>query len=232
MTRVMAVALWLVSGSVLLLAGCASDEPYRAYEGPPRSLDEVAVLLVPVSVQVDQVDGQPFAGGGGLLGDPKSELHFLPGPHDLKVRYHVLWPIRYDEHEKVVSEVVTLRFEAAAGGRYAIAFEQPAELKDARRFAKSPVFRVEVSDSLVKGPGLPAATVPAAETPADAPPVVTEAPAGRPAAPVPETPAPEVRVLEALKLLWEGASEAERRSFREWIEKVSPAVPGESAGGS
>jgi hypothetical protein len=92
------IGLTLLMCSLLAAAGCAT---YRAYPGPQRPRDEIALLTV-VATDV-HVDGEPVS--------PKDarRIELLPGLHTFQ------WSYRYPNG---YSEAKSLAFEAAAGQRY------------------------------------------------------------------------------------------------------------------
>ena len=88
----------LVLSAVLLAGGCAT---YRAYPGPKRPHDEVAVLTVPPTVT--SVDGEP------MLKDSVGTIELLPGRH--AIEWEFIYPNSFRETQR-------LTFEAKAGERY------------------------------------------------------------------------------------------------------------------
>jgi len=76
-----------------------------------------------------------------LAGLP-TELHLLPGPHRISVRYSVIWPISKDYHETVRSDPVVLELDGQAGDVYTVSYEKPRRLRQAKQFARDPVFEL------------------------------------------------------------------------------------------
>ncbi len=83
---------------LLAASGCAT---YRAYPGPSRPREEVALLTVTATGL--RIDGQPVT--------PKSarRIELLPGPHSLEWTYR--YPNGYSEEQSLV-------FKASAGQEY------------------------------------------------------------------------------------------------------------------
>lgn len=187
-----------------LLGGCASSSraPLPAYEGAKRPLAEVAVVVVPETIQVMAIDGRE---------PPPSllrrdlELALLPGEHVLSLRYVQVFQLNADEHDVVRSRQAALRFTAVAGGRYRLEAPLQSSHAAAQAFAKAPAFR------LVDAGGASVEST-AVKSFAEASLIDTLSKAfqdsGEPARPVTN--------VDLLKDVWGRSSEGERAEFLEW----------------
>jgi uncharacterized protein YccT (UPF0319 family) len=192
------------------LAGCASPQVVRLYEGtlPPGN---VAVLTVPPLVDVLAVDGTGVTARryGPLSRD--QELHLSPGAHVVTARYSAVYDIDHDDHHVVYSEPVQLRFQAEEGGAYRLVCEEGRPIPGTDRIEAE--FRVVANTSR------------AAATNGSSP--ESRAPPVRHPSPPAEAPRdsgqrdlaePAVAALDLLKVWWLRASREERQAFLDWVE--------------
>jgi uncharacterized protein YccT (UPF0319 family) len=129
----------LLVSAMMWLTGCASTGPIRLYEGPARQQADVTHIQVPEQVQVMAMDGVEVT---GALLQRGQALEVLPGEHVLTLRYVQLFQINSNDHEVVRSRQAALRFTAEAGETYRLEMDVQSSLDAARKFAKSPAFRV------------------------------------------------------------------------------------------
>jgi hypothetical protein len=115
--------LAVLIGTLLLVEyGCALNT-YRAYEGPERPHDQIAVIKLAEGVFVVEVDNKATDLGAKYLTtyDPAPEVHFLPGEHTMRIRYSYSGP-----GPGVLREMITshgrckFRFYTRAGDRYLV----------------------------------------------------------------------------------------------------------------
>jgi len=217
------------------LAGCASAPVSLHDPDVPRA--DLATITMPEQLEVATVNGLEIEGASGMLTRGDKTLELAAGRYELVVFYRELWEWG-DQHEVLRSDPALFIVNAAAGGRYRVDYERPADLASARRLAAD--FTGWVQDlatgerSAAQESGLqfrrglvPALTfdstlVPAAERSAGAqlvPPLPAAASAPTPT-PTPlsvPAPPPEQSWLDLMKSLWSEASSEERRAFLRWL---------------
>lgn len=196
----------VVGGTALLLVACASNGPVRMYDGAAKAASEVALVRMPEQVQVMAVDGKET--GGGMLQQHQS-LEVLPGERVFSLRYVELFQVNSEEHEVIRSRPAALRFTAEPGAEYRIEYDRQASLDEAKKFAKSPAFRlVNVKSGAVSE----SATI---KSYAEASLLDTISKAFESSG---EDPRQQTH-LDLLKDVWGRASPEERSAFREWVEQ-------------
>lgn len=214
----------LCGGAVLLMAqGCGHTRVVKMYTGPIPT-QGVSIITAPDHVEILMLDGRRVPGLNFAPGKDTLAIQVPAGGHDIKVRYHEIWPTTADRHEVVVSEMMALPLETEAGVRYHLEMTRPKTLEEAKTFAVHPRIRVTRESRAVMTdiqgldqPGVAASnpwmTSPMPETsvPAKTSPVVEEIPA--------VSPPPAGAVMGALRQIWSLASPEDRRQFLKWVEK-------------
>lgn len=193
----------LALAATLLLSGCASQGPLKAYEGPERPLTEVALVDAPEEIQVMAIDGREPP--PGFLRS-STRLALLPGEHVLSLRYVQLFRLGADEHDVIRSRQAALRFNAEPGRQYRLDMPPQSSRDSAREFAKNPRFQ------LLDAQGGSAAESTAVKSYAEASLIDTISKAFQSQG---EAPRP-VTNLDLLKDIWGRASPEERDAFRQW----------------
>lgn len=122
----------------LMLTGCGTTGVYQAYEGPTRPVDQIARLRVPHTIDVLAIDGDASKWYRPNIASDMTELHVLPGRHEIEVRYAEIWESDYDNHKTVRSAPVTLDVSAEAGQVFEIALTRPKDLEAAIAFSQKP----------------------------------------------------------------------------------------------
>lgn len=201
-----------VLAAAVALSGCASQGPLKAYDGPPRTVAEVAILAAPEQVEVMSIDGREPP--PGFLRS-QTRLALLPGEHVLSLRYVELFPIGSDDHEVIRSKQAALRFRAEPGRQYRIDVPALPGREAARAFARDPQFRLvdeqdgQVTESVAIRSYAEASLID----------TIGKAFEGRDAAPGPVT------SLDLLKDVWSRSSAEEREAFRNWIASPPESRP-------
>lgn len=206
----------------LLLAGCGAKSLHvRGYEGQSRAQGQVALVTVPVQLEVFEVSGVPVTSPS--LDRGQYTLEVPAGRQQLLVQYVESWT-GGSGVELVRSPSLSLIADFRPGGRYRLDYPAPAHRDDALRFSREPVVTLVSADGSerVSGEVRPFAhqgllgRAPGNFRPSAAP------------APVDATPAPASReatqvgaasgdTLNRLKYWWEQATDAERQAFWQWI---------------
>lgn len=217
------VSLALIQIVFFGLPACQSQPTYRAYPGT-KAEDEIATLLVPIEFNLVNVDGksynQPLLANG-------IRIKFPPGTHQIVIKYVDFWDINADDHAKVASQPMLLKFSVAAGQRYAVVFDEPQNIKEAKAFASNPnvniinkttgtdigaqttyqleekSFLANFMESLTGKDKAPAAPEQIADV----------SPPANPAAN-----ATEARALEMLKYWWQKADARQQQAFMQWLK--------------
>jgi uncharacterized protein YccT (UPF0319 family) len=114
------------------LAGCAAD-PVTLHDAEvPRAA--VATIVLPEQLEVATVNGLEIEGASGMLTKGDKLLELAPGRYELLVFYRELWDSG-DQHEILRSDPALFIVDAAAGGRYRLDYERPANVESARKLA-------------------------------------------------------------------------------------------------
>ncbi len=216
----------------LLLAGCAATRHHTLYEGDPAQKAEILSFETVIIKYIDEEDmGVSFIGQHQVY-DIKA------GPHVLVLEYSDLFDVNSDTHEKVVSRLAKISFNAEAGKQYQVQHPPQKQLADAQSFAKRPEFwvvelpsgeRVASSMELSRPRGFLASLKPGStldeefvsdsiETAAPADVAVPAANASAAAVVAKPNDSGELSNLKMLQYSWKNASEQERTEFLEWVK--------------
>lgn len=126
------LAFTVFLGILLIFQGCGKTKTYRISEHGK----DTATLAYPNFVEIDSFDGESVEGFfSGIVYEGKKELVFSAGTHTLVLRYYDMWDIDEDDHEKVYSDYITLRFDAKPGNRYKIGVKAPKDRQSAWKLA-------------------------------------------------------------------------------------------------
>lgn len=120
---------------VCLLSACARQAPVQLYAGEPRPDSQVVTLSVPVELEIQSINGQPYSAANALFGASDKVLHLQPGAY----RIHAFYRNGFDidggiSHEVVRGRTAIFEIDGRAGERWALDFERPENLAEARRF--------------------------------------------------------------------------------------------------
>jgi len=140
---IMALAVFL--GLFLMVQGCGKTKIYRISEHG----NDTATLAYPNFIEIDSFDGESVEGFlSGIIYEGKKELVFSAGTHTVVLRYYDMWDIDDDDHEKVYSNYITLRFDAKPGNIYNIRVDAPKDRQSAWKLAAH--FNADIIDSSTK----------------------------------------------------------------------------------
>lgn len=180
------------------LTGCVSGPASVVlYGGAP---EEVAILRIPFNIDIRSLDGAEVS---KALGRDEVALQIAPGSHQVEVRYSSLYPTRGSDFEKIESAYYVVRFDCARGWVYRIDCDEPRSLDAARRYARSPVFRILTVTAGGGGESVSGARQNAAhgEVPTTASGAASD-------------------TVSELRQVWDKASPAQRKAFLNAIEAV------------
>ena len=134
--------LCLFLGVLLLSHGCTKTRTYHVSEQGK----ETATLTYPNFIEVESFDGESVEGLlSGILYEGKREVVFPAGMHTVVLRYYDMWDIDDNDHEKVYSDFITLRFDAKAGNRYKVSVDTPKDRRSAWKLASH--FSADIIDA-------------------------------------------------------------------------------------
>ena len=139
--RAMITGMMALLGILLISQGCSKTKTYKISE-PGK---ETATLTYPAFIEIGSFDGQSVEGMlSHIIYEGKREVIFPAGQHSVDFRYYDMWDIDDNDHEKVYSDYITLRFDAKPGNRYAIKVAAPKSRKSAWKLANH--FNAEIID--------------------------------------------------------------------------------------
>jgi uncharacterized protein YccT (UPF0319 family) len=217
-------ALLLSIIAVSLLISCSVTGPVRFYSGPPRPLDQLAIVKVPAAITVRSIDGQKVKSPSMETGT--YELQLEPGHHLIAFRYYLNW-VTGDSGMMVASKDVGVDTVFEAGKTYEIRYKVPRNADEAYDFMTSfdatlvdlssgqqyNSYEIQNLDTILaaKRLGVNATAsqvgVPAATT--------TPAPTLSADAAVKEDP------VKRLKFWWLMANEQQRKEFSQWMKTAT-----------
>lgn len=231
-------SFWLAIALTLLLPACQGAKIHQTYEGPAKPENEVGTLSIPESFNILFINKKKF---GPTLYSGNSKIGFLPGSHHIIIYYKEFWEIPGDEHERIESKPISIKFDAEAGQHYQIKFVPPENVDEARIYVQNPSIefvnkatntsaansieynvytRSFFTDVFGEEDGsttesVPASTVgmipPTTPAPTVAAPDATTSTSG--------TVQEDARALDMLKYWWESASETQRKAFQDWANQ-------------
>lgn len=119
--------------AIVVLSACAQNSVRKLYEGEDRPESEIAVLRVPVELEVMRINGRRIEGLNLLFSPGKKDLHLAPGEYRVLAYYKKLWEMSGDGHDVVKSDPALFVVNAEAGHTYELGFQQPQSLEEARQ---------------------------------------------------------------------------------------------------
>ncbi|ARU54902.1 hypothetical protein OLMES_0810 [Oleiphilus messinensis] len=226
---------------LLIVSGCSSNYPVRVYDGPTIPDDQVVVLKVPEDINVISIDGQKMT--SYLLENLSIDYYLKPGPHSVVFQYSGIWSVPSVESsdgkanvELIESEYVQLQFSAKPGQHYVLQHETPPSRSSARISATK--FKASVVDSnerliatsgkyvvpTVSSDVVGTEAVTLAHQAGDAQIDVASAQGKTSEQAVQQPQSTQVKLpvseslptLDAMKVLWQGASKEEKKAFLKW----------------
>ncbi len=126
------IALLLHLVLILTLSACAQNPVRKLYEGEERSASEIAVVRVPIELEIMRINGERIEGLNTLFSPQHKDLHLRPGEYRILAYYKDLWELSGDGHDVVKTDPALFVVNAKAGNRYKLGFEEPQNLEEAR----------------------------------------------------------------------------------------------------
>lgn len=195
--------------------------PLFAVPEADKGRTDLATLVLPVSLDIEMVDGIVYAGTRSVFRKGDVEVRILPGAREVALKYNQLFQLNADNHEIIRSKIVVLTFVAEPGKVYRATHEKFRNVDAAREGVKNFVVTIEdaqganqvVSASQVQKDWKGEATTTSRKDLVS----VSAAAAVTPAAPA----AGGLNALDLLKFTWQNAGAADRAAFLEWV-KANP----------
>lgn len=212
-------------GLLLLAAGCAN---VRQLDSGASTTQASAELFVPYQFQVQAIDGTVLRDSFNSFDGRDQTLRVAPGSHELVLRYFDLienGSDPTDDYARVLSEPITVSFQARANSRYAVVGERPETPDAGEAFAAEPTLAVENRSSGETVSGDVAVAESQVETIRRGNTVYTAVDQAAGTASAGATPGPQPapaaenappQSLQMLKYWWNAASQSERDRFEAW----------------
>ena len=201
--------------TLLALTACASSPDIKLYEGADLTAEQLLLVDVPMELEIVVINERRVEGINKLFNLGDRTLHLQPGEYRIIAYYKNLFELPGNNHEVVKSAPVMYRIKGAAGSRYRLSFDEPADVDEARKMAKD-----------FSGYSLNLAT--AEQRPTEASGMVLnqgflsiqsapEAASFSTVAPESDT---DLSHMDLLKASWQNATAEERRAFLRWIAET------------
>lgn len=143
--RSMCNGLALFFALLFLLQGCTQRKTYTVSEKGEKT----ARLTFPGCIEIGSFDGDNVGNlFSRIIYRGEKEVFFPAGTHTVEIRYNDMWNLDDDDHEKIVSEYINLRFDAKPGATYKIHIEAPRDRRSAWELATH--FQAEIVDAGTK----------------------------------------------------------------------------------
>lgn len=235
--------------AMLSLAACSRSPVMKLYDGPKKPESELAIIRVPVELEVLSINGRRVEGVNSLFSVGYKDLHLEPGEYRILAYYKDLWDINADTHDVIKSDPAMFPVDAKAGHFYQLGFDEPQSIEQARELEKAfsgytldvstgekipsqpsgVAFRSGLLGSIGDIAGVDTTTAAAAES-GDTGQVVKPLPGKKETAEAPSgavagsetakhAAAGDEGYLQMLKAYWSQATPDERRAFLRWISE-------------
>lgn len=120
-----------------LLVGCSTNRAVQLYEGPERPISDVAVVKMPVQLDIVTINDRQVQGVNAMFSMEDKELHLEPGQYRIVAHYKDVWDRPASSHEVVQSDPVQFNIDARAGQLYRLDYPQPQNLEEAKEMARN-----------------------------------------------------------------------------------------------
>lgn len=199
---------------VVMMSAC-TGKPVKTYEGATLPDQDVAILTAGENIEVIQVDGKEMT--SYLLSNVETMYALKPGKHRVIFNYTSVWAVAPQGPDSPRSESVdsppqVVEIDVKAGESLSFEFDGVENVREARAFAER--FTANVVDS--QGRILASSDLYDAQVEQD---VVVQVAASAAQASNLESKAAGLPSLEAMKVIWEGASAEDKKAFLKWAFK-------------
>ncbi|MFC4260151.1 DUF2057 family protein [Marinobacter lacisalsi] len=210
--------------AIVVVSGCSSTSMSRVQTWEGEASGDVAVLKVPSSVKLREVNGRKV--GNFLMDDLAIDYELLPGTNIVVFTHKTIWAksgvIRDGESAVHVVESAPQQFviETRPGEMYRFDVPKVTSRREAEQFAANFSAELVTDDGTVVARSEPFEGYPeqqvAGQQSATPPGSGAAVVAGQPRADYQGQGTNRVNTLDALKVLWERASGDEKREFLRW----------------
>lgn len=128
----------IVMLAVLVVAGlsaCTRSPVVRLYSGPKKPKSEIAVVRVPMELNVLTINKRHVDHINTLFSIGYKDLHMKPGRYEIVAYYDDVWDLPGDSHEVVKSDPAVFTVDAKAGHFYKLGYPKPKDLDAAHKLA-------------------------------------------------------------------------------------------------
>lgn len=220
----------------LVLTGIArAGEPIYALPDSERARNDLAVLLLPSSLELEMVDGLVYPGLKSFFRKGDTNVYLLPGEREVSLRYNEFFQTTPNDHDIIKSKVISLKFVAEPGKTYRAKHADFRNAAQARTGVVNFVLNIvdDAGNNRVIGATQTQKNWRGEASTASRPDLVSEsaravavsavtAPAVAPVAPsAPQSPGGGLNALDLLKFTWQNADASNRAAFLEWV-KANP----------
>jgi len=219
---------WLrASVWIWLLAGLAqAGEPIYAVPDSERARNDLAVLVLPSSLELELVDGLVYPGAKAMFRKGDTNVYLLPGEREVSLRYNEFFQTTPSDHDIIKSKILALRFVAEPGKTYRARHDDFRNAAQARAGVVNFVLKIvdDAGNNRVIDARQTQRSWRGEESTSSRPDLVSEAaraaaagtaavtPSATPAMPA----AAGLKALDLLKFTWQNASADERAAFLQW----------------
>ncbi len=200
--------------AVAVITAC-TGKPVKTYEGAALPDQDVAILTANDNIEIIEIDGKEMT--SYLLSNIETIYALKPGKHRVIFKYTSVWSVApkgpdSPRSESVESPAQVVDIEVKGGDSLSFEFDDVEDVREARALAERFTANVVGSQGNVLASSdlyVEQAAQPLAEQ------VVAS---GAQAAPQ-ESRAGGLPPLEAMKVIWEGASAEDKKAFLKWAFK-------------
>ncbi|WP_248679565.1 DUF2057 family protein [Sinimarinibacterium sp. CAU 1509] len=117
------------------IVACAQSQ-VRLYDGPERTVAEIATVTLPEALEVEKINGAQVRGASGMLRKGDVDLQLVPGRYELLVYYKEIWNLGGSD-DALRSDPARFVLDAQAGHHYRIEYAHPADYEAAKKLTAS-----------------------------------------------------------------------------------------------
>lgn len=122
----------------VLLQACTTPQSLRLYQGPAIGESQESSFVLPVEFEIISLDNESVAQFQQTFRTHPLTVKLAPGHHTLVLRYSDVWQIDSDNHDKLISGLLTFDGEFHSGTRYQLRTPDLNTYAQAQEFILSP----------------------------------------------------------------------------------------------
>ncbi|KZY61275.1 hypothetical protein A3737_22215, partial [Oleiphilus sp. HI0065] len=200
---------------IVAMVSACTGKPVKTYEGAALPDKDVAILTASDNIEVIEIDGTEMT--TYLLSNIETMYALKPGKHRIVFNYTSVWSVAPKGQDGPRSEAVespaqVVEIEVKAGDSLSFEFDDVENIREARAFAER--FTANLVDSQGNVLGASDLYVKQVEQEMGEQVAVAGVQAGQL-----ESKAAGLPPLEAMKVIWEGASTEDKKAFLKWAFK-------------